>query len=284
MACSRTARRACRSFSSSTRVSRPALRRGRIPGAKQALIRIDVPHTRQQRLIQKRGFDCQFSSAKQLCKLRRLDRQRLGTGPREALSPAQVPELQPAEPARIDETQFASACEREPGMRMFRNRADPESSPAAFPSCPDARSTAQRSRSPARWSASACDARVPPQLEHDVLAGAVNGNDTPLAQPLGLSRRRCFEGFAMRAEPDIDDAVATYTRVDTACDCLYFRQFRHRLILEGKAAESFAGSHSGCVVRTRASAILPVPRIRLASKLTMRQTPRRSFTYTRVYR
>ena len=73
------------------------------------------------------------------------------------------------------------------------------------------------------------------KLKHDVLAGPVDGNDLALMESFGLSGGWCFEGLGMGTEPDFDDAVAADARVDAAGDCFNLGQFRHRLILEGRA-------------------------------------------------
>jgi hypothetical protein len=67
-----------------------------------------------------------------------------------------------------------------------------------------------------------------------MFAGPVDGYDFSLEKTFCLSGRRCFEGFAMRAKPDVDDAVATHPLVDTARNRLYLWQFRHWIILEGE--------------------------------------------------
>ena len=90
-------------------------------GAKQALIGIDVSDARQQGLIQERGFDREFTSAKELCKLRRLDRQWFRAWSGESLAFAQIKKIEPAKPAGIDEAQFSSAGEPQAGMCMYCN-------------------------------------------------------------------------------------------------------------------------------------------------------------------
>jgi hypothetical protein len=88
----------------------------------------------------------------------------------------------------------------------------------------------------------------------------------------------------MRPEPYLYDSIAPHTRVHTARNGFYLRQLRHAFILGSPLADLpgspalFRNYSAFDSCRSFGSRIL------LASKLTIRQTPRASRTYTRVYR
>jgi hypothetical protein len=62
-------------------------------GMEQAFVRIDVPHTRQQRLIEQRRFDGHMPCAKECCKLTGADVERIGSRTLKSAVPHQVSEL-----------------------------------------------------------------------------------------------------------------------------------------------------------------------------------------------
>jgi hypothetical protein len=63
-----------------------------------------------------------------------------------------------------------------------------------------------------------------------MLSSAVNGENHAPFEAFGLEPRRRLEWFAVRAEPSLDDAVATQTLVNPAGNRLDLRQLWHRLI------------------------------------------------------
>ena len=69
------------------------------------------------------------------------------------------------------------------------------------------------------------------KFHHDVLSGAVDGEETAAFEATGLSRGGGFERFTMGGKPHIDDAVAANAGIHTAGDGLHLGQFGHALIL-----------------------------------------------------
>ena len=97
-----------------------------------------------------------------------------------------------------------------------------------------------------RWAFTELGARRT-QFADDVLSGAVDGQDDPALQPARLSPGRGFEGLTMGGEPDIYDPITVDPGVDTAGNCLHFRQFWHD--------SDFIGIATGLPARLR---ILPI--------------------------
>jgi hypothetical protein len=71
------------------------------------------------------------------------------------------------------------------------------------------------------------------EFHYDVLARAMNGLDAPFSESLHLAVRRSLQKIAVSAEPDVHNPVAAQPFIHTTCNGLYFRQFRHTLILWG---------------------------------------------------
>ena len=209
-------------------------------GAKQALVSIDVAHSREQSLVEQGGLDGQSAPVKQGHKIFPPNAKRLRTRSREAFAAAEVAKLQPAEPARIDETQLPSASQSEARMSMRGH--------GAFGRGHQEPPGHAQMHNPLRLDAAVTLFHRPrgPQFANYVLAGAMNGQDDPSLQPQGLSPCGRLEGLRMGAEPDFCNPVSAYARVDPASDRLDFRQFGHPLIVEDKAPSSaYAGFASG---------------------------------------
>ena len=197
---------------------------------KQALVGVDVSHARQKSLVQQRGLDSQLSPVKQMRKRFRVDGKRFSSRASETRPLAQVAKLQPSESPRIYKTQLTSARKRQARVRVFCHRSIRRRHQQA----PGHAQVHNPLRGNFVWffrRAFCADtiARRSAQLQHDVLAGAMDGSDWPLAHSRRLSGRRCLEGFTMRAKPYFNYPVAAHTRIHTPRNCLYFGQFRHRL-------------------------------------------------------
>ena len=69
------------------------------------------------------------------------------------------------------------------------------------------------------------------QAHHDVFADAFDAEDGAAFEAFGLVGGGILEGLAMRAEPDVGDAVVAYAGVDAAGDGFHLGEFGHRLIV-----------------------------------------------------
>src|SRR5437763_10570516 len=78
------------------------------PGAKEALIGIDIAYTMQQLLVEQRALDGSFAAAKKTDQLFQADVQRLCTRPGKAA----VAYLQPAKTPGINKAQLTSGRQR----------------------------------------------------------------------------------------------------------------------------------------------------------------------------
>ncbi len=119
------------------------------------------------------------------------------------------------------------------------------------------------------------------QFANDMLPRAMNCQEGSPNQPIRLLCRRRFERFTVRTEPGSDDPIAAHPFVHTTGDCLDLGQFRHWPIVEdGKQVKRLRSARCQVVLhRGNHCCLRPAPsRIRLASKLTMRQVPRSSRT------
>ena len=65
-----------------------------------------------------------------------------------------------------------------------------------------------------------------------MFAGSVNSENRAADEFPGLAGARRLEGLRKAAKPNFNDAIAADALVDAASDRLYFRQFRHQLILK----------------------------------------------------
>ena len=90
-------------------------------GVEEAFVGVDVADAGKQRLVKKRRFDSEFASAKKGCELVFSDGERLRAWRIECRSPVQLAELETAEAARIDETEFAPAGQAQTGMGVRGN-------------------------------------------------------------------------------------------------------------------------------------------------------------------
>lgn len=77
----------------------------------------------------------------------------------------------------------------------------------------------------------AAPARVA-KLAHNVFSCAVDRQDPAPFQALCLYRRRRLERLAVGSKPRFRDPVSTHARIQSARNCLHFRQFRHSSIVE----------------------------------------------------
>ena len=89
--------------------------------------------------------------------------------------------------------------------------------------------------------------RGPVQLAHNVLAGAMHRQNAAALKAPRLARGGSLQNVAVGAKPRLENAVSAHPLVYAACNRLYFRQFRHRLIVEecretGRGGATSAGS------------------------------------------
>jgi hypothetical protein len=69
------------------------------------------------------------------------------------------------------------------------------------------------------------------EVTDDVFADAFDAEDGAALEAEHLYGWRVFEWFAMRAEPGVEDAIATHAGIDTTGDGFHLREFGHRFIL-----------------------------------------------------
>ena len=216
-------------------------------GAKEALVGVDVTHAGEQLLIEQGGFDGQAPWPEELGELLRRHLKRIGPWSAEAGTAAEIAELQPPKAARVNEAQFPAAGQAQPRMSVgwdgsIRGSDQQSAGHAEMDNPLRGRFALQRCHTvacvPHPHRVIVFAARVGPQvpvrrsqLADDVLSGAMDGQNRASFQPLGLPRRRCFEGLAVSAKPHFDDAVAAQSLVHPTSDGLDLRQFRHCTIL-----------------------------------------------------
>ncbi len=79
------------------------------PRPEKALVGVDVPHSRQQCLVQQRGLDREAPAPKQRREILSPDGERFSARRGKSRIPVQIPKLQPAEPPRINKPQLPAA-------------------------------------------------------------------------------------------------------------------------------------------------------------------------------
>jgi len=199
----------------------------------EAFVGIDVAHAGQQSLVEQGGFDGQLASPKQAGEGLGADGERLLSGTRKAGGAVQVAQLEAAKTARVYKSDLAATLEEQAGVGMWGERAlrrgDKEAPGHAQVDDP----LRGWSGSNLLHKAAARSART--QFADNVLAGAMNGENDASLKAFGLTGRRGFEGFAMAAEPGLDDLVAANPRVHATGDGFNLRQLGHPPIVEEEA-------------------------------------------------
>jgi len=195
-------------------------------GTEEALIRINVAHAGEQGLVEQGCFDGQFSTPEEGCEFIRADGKRLFAGSAKACRAFEIYKFEAAKAARVNETDLASAGKPEARMGVVCHRAGGgrDEKAAGHAEVDDPLSGGIR----------VFVFRRAAEFADDVFAGAMDIQDDAPFETLGLQVGGSFEGLGVAAEPSLDDLVAAYTRVDTAGDCLDFRQLGHRIIVEDR--------------------------------------------------
>jgi len=206
-------------------------------GMKEALVGVDVAHSGEQGLVEKRCLDGELSTAKEGREFVGADGKRLSAGRGEGTGAGEVAEVQftefeAAEAARVDEAEFAAAQKTETSVSMRGHRfvRGSHEQAAGHAEVNDPLSIWLRVGIGLRgWGG--VGRRGGAQLADDVLARPVNREDDAAGEALCLARARSFEGLGVGAEPRLDDAVAAQAFVYSAGDGFNFGQFGHRFIL-----------------------------------------------------
>lgn len=185
-------------------------------GTKQALVGIDIAHPGQKPLVEQRRFDRKLAAAKERRKFLRSDAERLGAWTFKSRGAAQVAKFQPAEAASVYKTEFPAAGQGKPcvSVRLKRRVGGGGKQSAGHAQVND----------PLR-----VDCVSHPQFAHNVLAGAMDREETPAFESFCLLRRRRLKGFWMAAEPDLNHAVSAHALIHAASDGFHFRKLRHEL-------------------------------------------------------
>jgi hypothetical protein len=194
-------------------------------GAEEALVGVNVAYTSEQRLIKKGCLDGQAPAAEESGEGLRRDLERLGSRRDELLSAGEVAKLEAAEAARIDEAQLVSAGQGEADMgvageggagffhQQLAGHAQVDDPLSVWKCLP--------------WLSGGVE------LEDDVLAAAMDGEDAGSLEALGLAGGRRFEGLTMAAEPGLGDSVAAQAHIHAAGDGFDFGELGHRLVRRG---------------------------------------------------
>lgn len=207
-------------------------------GVKQALVGVNIPYPGEQGLVEQRRLNGESPTTKKGGKPRRINGERLSTLGCERWTPTQVAKFEPAEPARVDETQFLPACQCEPCVGMSSNgsfgsgnkqsaRHAQVHNPLSVGRCRVQLSVLCRR---SRW---AGNRGHQSEFADDVFPGAMYGKDCSAFEGFGLPGRRSLEGLLVLAKPRGNDSVAVHTLVNAVGDCLHFGELRHLLIVGG---------------------------------------------------
>ena len=216
------------------------LRPGELPGspswsnsgAKQALVGVDIANAGEQRLVEERCFDGQLSASKESGEFCGLNRQRLGSRAGEAIASGEVSKVQPSEAAGVNKANLSAACQRETRVSVRRQGAFGESHKQS-PGHAEMNDPLSVCAAGFLLRRSCCGSASLncAQLKHDVFSGAMDGEDGSPFEGFSLARGWCFEGFAMGAEPDVDDPITSDAGVDTTGNRFNLGQLGHRLIV-----------------------------------------------------
>jgi hypothetical protein len=218
-------------------------------GLIQTLVRIDVAHPSQQRLIEQSRFDCHLSAMEERGEFTRANGERIGAWALECGIVFEIAKFKAAKTARIHEAQLSAAFEVEPRVRVGSNRAIGicDQQPARH---------AQVHDPLCFWLASIAGALGKPlcagrvhiagrtKLKDDMFPGSVHGQYGASDETVGLLDGRRLEGLRPAAKPSLDDAVALYALVNAASDRLHLWEFRHRFIVEDRQAAAAASSRA----------------------------------------
>jgi hypothetical protein len=218
-------------------------------GLMQTLVRIDVAHPSQQRLIEQSRFDCHVPAMEECGEFTRANGKRIGAWALECGIVFKIAEFEAAKTARIHEAQLAAAFEVEPRVRVGSNGAIGicDQQPARHaqvydPLCFWLVSIASAPGKPLCAGRVHIAART--KLKDDMFPGSVHGQYRASDETVSLPDRRCLEGLRLAAKPSLDDTVAIYALVNAAGDRLHLWEFRHRFIVEDRQPAAGASSRA----------------------------------------
>ena len=177
----------------------------------------------QQRLVEQSGFDGKLASTEERDEIVKRNGERLATGSGEGAGIEAV-ELKAPEATRVDEAQFAARGEVQDGVGVRREwDVGGGDEQAAGHAEVDQALRVRRARFARRWSLRGRFG----QVNHDVLADAVDAGDAQAGERGGHLMRRGFERFFIGGEPGGDDAVAADAAVDAVGYGFYFGELGH---------------------------------------------------------
>lgn len=206
-------------------------------GVKQALVGVNIAYPGEQRLIEQRSFDGQPAGAKESREWCGLDGQRIQALGCERVAPREIAELKTAKTARIHEAQFLTAGQREAGVGVGDNRCVGSGDQQTAGHAKVHNPLRVRLRRGLFIGASRCGGRRT-ELADNMFSGAMNREQQAAIQTLGLTGRRCFEGFFVASEPRGYDAITMHTLVNAASDRLHFGEFWHSSIVGERKPDS----------------------------------------------
>ena len=217
-------------------------------GAKKAFVGIDIADAVQQALVQQSRLDAGAARMEQRIKLAAPDCERLAAGSGKSLRLArvaqvaylkiarlrityfqityfrityfQITDFEPSKSPRIDEANLAAILQGEPRVSMLDDRGLGlgDQQPPGHAQMHD----------PLRiCRARVCSRPGRSQIADDVLADAMDAEESGTREQALLRRRRRLHRFGMASEPRGDDARRTHAIMDAARNGFHFRQLGH---------------------------------------------------------
>ncbi len=216
---------------------------GQPPGApsgtktrpKQALIGVDVPHPRQQRLIQQCRLDPQTPSPKKRRKLITLNVQRFRPRGPKTFPTRQIAKFQPPKPPRVHKTHLAAGGHGQTRMRVGGNRGirSRHKQPSRHAKVDN---PLRLRRLHTRRPRSSSSLLPSSKIANNVLPDAFHSQNNSPFKPSQLLARRCFERLLVRAKPSRENTIAAHPRIHSARDRLHLGKFRHLLYFSQMAS------------------------------------------------
>ncbi len=199
--------------------------------AEEALVGVDIAHAGEEGLVEQSGLDGEFTATKESGEGFGLDLKGLSARSGEGLGLGKIAEFEAAEAAWVDEAEFTAAGESEAGVGVGSDGriGCGDKKAASHTEVHDPLHCVGRTHCGRQTFGGGLCPRA--QAHDDVFADAFDAEDGAAFEAFGLVGGGILEGLAVRAEPDVGDAVVAYAGVDAASDGFHLGEFGHRLIV-----------------------------------------------------